>query len=567
MRGKIKIIQLKDIVNYNENPRHAIARNEMEALRNLFDKVGNQYMLNLAEDIFNNDLLPVDIITVVFSEELGKYVVFEGNRRIACIKLLMNPDEFIFLDANTIKKVKRIIGSGFKYDFTKISAYVTDEEEGFRIMEKVHTGEDQGRGRKPWSPREKDIFKSRRSETKTMSLMIDEQIRRYKDNFDITLILPFTTLDRIFNNLEIRKKIGLDVSDESTFTEERIDLIIYISKKSAERANTENQGVTRIFNKARIIGNIILPWIDEFYDQREKEKTETAKAQSDDQSGTSKEKEGEKGKNTGGEKEKSGNEGDSFLNIEKLVIKEGHEVALKTEEIINVNLEEVKISKNSSFEMSENYIFLSSNKVGNYSIEYTYKNKSELLVVLVEANAKSLEEAGKTKGTGSENNLPYFFTGISYGHLDSNDPNTHGVSRICNELRIFSNKRYVLSLPVSSAFLVRAIIEHSLILYSRNNKIQGQDKLIWLNISDRDKAKKLYQIIDNYNKNLPNYILDTNIREYFTALFGDYNKHTNPLNWVIHRPDEFVMAPDKLIALPSEGLLTVVNFLISQGIK
>ena len=64
-------------------------------------------MLNLASDIKAHGLLPCNRIVVVYSEFLKKYVVYEGNRRVAAIKLLLYPDTFTFLDKATIDKVKK----------------------------------------------------------------------------------------------------------------------------------------------------------------------------------------------------------------------------------------------------------------------------------------------------------------------------------------------------------------------------------------------------------------------------------------------------------------------------
>lgn len=44
------------------------------------------------------------------------------------------------------------------------------------------------------------------------------------------------------------------------------------------------------------------------------------------------------------------------------------------------------------------------------------------------------------------------------------------------------------------------------------------------NISNNAKAIKLFKIINNFQNNLSNYILDTNMREYFIDLFGVYDK-------------------------------------------
>ena len=108
--------------------------------------------------------------------------------------------------------------------------------------------------------------------------------------------------------------------------------------------------------------------------------------------------------------------------------------------------------------------------------------------------------------------------------------------------------------------MTRSIIEHSIIFYSKKHKIQGQNKYIWENIR---KISKLNEIIKNYNKNLPNYILESEMRQYFTNLFGNYETSIDPLNWVVHRPSAFQLDSKTLIDLPRKGLLALTNFFMN----
>lgn len=176
---------------------------------------------------------------------------------------------------------------------------------------------------------------------------------------------------------------------------------------------------------------------------------------------------------------------------------------------------------------------------------------------------KEKEGNEQNKGAGGNSNLPYFFQGLNYQNLDPNDADSHGVSRACKEIQLFSNRKLVDTFPMAAAFLTRTIIEHALIYYSKKHKIQGQNKYIWEDISNDGNAIKLSSIIKKYKGNLANYILDNKMREYFTDLFGDYNVSVNPLNWVVHRPDEYQLPSKDLIDLPRKGLLALINFLIS----
>lgn len=499
MAGKIQKIKIEKIINWSENPRHAIGNNEADTLKKLFDAVGTQYMLNLAEDIQKHGLLGNQQIVVVYSESIKKYVVYEGNRRVAAIKLLMNPDGFKFLEKATIDKAKRMSKNSDIVD--TLECYVTDEDEAFFIMERVHSGEDKGRGTKEWGAREKDTFQVRRNNVKNLSYLIDYYVRKYYDGLDITTILSFTTIQRIFNNREIRKTIGLDIANEETFTIDRIKLVIEASKWIVKESEYAGVAITRLFNKARTIEDRLLPWIQRYINENNEGK-------SDKTDGIDREK---------GESEQS---------------------------------DAAKGSGNANNNGQQN------------GAVYTENSDSEKTDSSKMDTGKKETEGERTPNTssGGSKNLPYFFQGIDYSKLNPNDADSHGVSAVCRELQLFSDRKMVMTYPLASAFLVRSIIEQSIKYYSKKHMIQGQNKYIWENIKSIDKLSK---IIRDYNRNLPNYIVNGVMRQYFTDLFGDYEKSVDPLNWVIHRPAEYQLDANTLIELPRKGLLALINFMLS----
>lgn len=497
MVGKIQKIKIEKLINWSENPRHAIGSNEMNTLEKLFDAVGTQYMLNLAEDIQQNGLLGNQQIVVVFSESIKKYVVYEGNRRVAAIKLLMNPDKLKFLDKATIEKAKKIAKVAEPLD--ELECYVTNEEDAFFIMERVHSGEDKGRGTKEWGAREKEAFQMRRNNVKNLSYLIDLYVRKHCDGLDITTILSFTTIQRIFNNREVRRKIDLDITNENTFTAEKMNLVVEASKWIVKESEIAGVAVTRLFNKARTIEDKLLPWIQEYLNESI-ENSDNAE-----------------------------NESKTKSNFEQSNTTES--------------------SKNTDYD----------NKSGS---EQSANPKADNEKEKAEGDKAEDGESSKHSGTsfGGNRNLPYFFQGINYSKLNPNDADSHGVSAVCKELQLFSDKKMVATYPLASAFLVRSIIEQSIKYYSKKHLIQGQNKYIWENIKSIDQLSK---IIKNYNNNLPNYIVNGEMRQYFTDLFGDYEKNVDPLNWVVHRPAEYQLGANALIELPKKGLLALINFMLS----
>lgn len=492
MKGRIEKISINQLRNYYQNPRHEIGNTEEDTLQKLFSSVGIQYMLNLAEDIQKNGLLSNQQIVVVFSDENKKYVVYEGNRRIAAIKLLLDPDLFSFLDTASVERAKKISQLGNVPN--EVDCYVTDETEAFFIMERTHSGEDKGRGVKQWTSREKEAFKVRQSNKKKVSFLIDSYCKKYMDGFDITTILPFTTIERIFNNREIRKAIGLDPTNEQSFTPSRMKKVVAASHWINQEAASAGLAVTRLFNKARTIEDRLIPWLEEY------------------------------SKNIANEAE------------------------------IELDASQADKTSGSSYTVEDS----------SSSSDSAARHDSDENPNAEAGSSESSDNEGCSNAntsTGGSRNLPYFFNGLQYQNLDPNDVDSHGVSAVCRELQLFSDKHLVSTYPIASTFLMRSIIEQSIIYYSKKHCIQGQTKRIWEDIKD---LAKLSKIIEKYNKNLANYITEASIRQYFTRLFGNYKNNVDPLNWVVHKPSEFRMDASTLIELPRQGLLTIVNYFLSD---
>lgn len=458
MKGRIDKINISQIINYYENPRHAIGSNEKDTIKKLFDAVGVQYMLNLAEDLHENGFLGCQQITLVYSKEIEKYIVYEGNRRVACMKFLKNPEEFDFLDLVTINKAKKIAAKKSEHELEILDCYITDEDEAMFIMERIHSGEDKGRGTKQWTSREKDIFKVRQNHTKSLQYLVDFYTKKYFDELDITNILPFTTIQRIFNNREIKKEIGIDVSDELTFTKERINLILTTARWVREEAEETGEAPTRLFNKAREIEDIVLPFIQAYKensatsDNHSDEKNDGNTPPDDDNKkhqneaepkGNKKDKGAGKGKpketDTSGKNPNEKHE--KILLRSSITVEEGIELYLKREDIINVPADKIQIVKCMQMELRNGDIFKDSNRPGQYIVDYLYETRQERLTINV-----TRKSAPKAKEDGLFKASNQFIGDINLGDMNG----------IIQQLYGLDYQKYYLLYIVS----FRAIIEN-----------------------------------------------------------------------------------------------------------
>ena len=189
---------------------------QAEAIIAIMEARGNQ-TYNLAKDIAQNGL-GIPPIIVMPSKEEGKFVVMDGNRRIAAMKILANPA------LAPEKYRKRLFGIVKKSCFElpdKISVVVSNDIQAVtKEIMRLHTGEQKGVGQVSWAALEQEMFSydhglRLRYDLATKFLIV-------ANNLGVTQIrteefmqkFPITTLDRLLSK-ERLEKIGVDISDPS----------------------------------------------------------------------------------------------------------------------------------------------------------------------------------------------------------------------------------------------------------------------------------------------------------------------------------------------------------------
>ena len=187
---------------------------QAEAITAMMEARGN-HTCELARDIAEYGLGTPPIIVIPAQEE-GKYVVMDGNRRIAAMKMLADPQKA------PEKYRKKLSEAAEKFDFTlpdKISVFCfADEEVAAREIMRLHMGEQNGVGQVSWSAMEQEIFAyghgiKPKYELATKFVIAanrlgvaDIHTEKFMQKF------PITTLDRLLSN-ERLARIGIDVSN------------------------------------------------------------------------------------------------------------------------------------------------------------------------------------------------------------------------------------------------------------------------------------------------------------------------------------------------------------------
>ena len=148
---EIEVIGVNRIYLDLENPRHERYEREDEPINYLCQ---SEKTLALARDIVDHGLNPLELFAVV-PEGDDLYFAAEGNRRLCALKLLLDPHRA----PGRQKREFRKLAERWSNRITEVSAVVFDDRKNVRLwLERIHGGEDQGRGRLAWSPEQKTRF-------------------------------------------------------------------------------------------------------------------------------------------------------------------------------------------------------------------------------------------------------------------------------------------------------------------------------------------------------------------------------------------------------------------------
>ncbi|EOI56863.1 hypothetical protein I592_02922 [Enterococcus gilvus ATCC BAA-350] len=178
--------------------------------------------------------------------------------------MISAPETFTFLSKNQIDRIKKMKkDNSAKVSLEEIDCLVANEEEAFFIMQRLHSGEDKGRGTKAWNPKEQEIFQLRTNK-KTNSSIAKIISDKYEEYFkeDVRDKMAYTNINRLFNNIEVRDAIGFDKKNPDTFTKERMEIIRVVIVKINEMSKIEKFSISREFNKRKRIEEVLLPIID-----------------------------------------------------------------------------------------------------------------------------------------------------------------------------------------------------------------------------------------------------------------------------------------------------------------
>lgn len=204
---KIKNIALADLSVNAANDRHGEMADEHAAIEWLLTHRA-AHMRNLTKDI----VVEGRIYEPPLVHEDGiRYVVYDGNRRITCLKLLAEPQKAPFKEWADFFTASRSEWSGKFPD--KIQCHVeADRDTLDEILYRRHTGGQSGVGQSQWDAEAKSNFVRRTGKKTRVNVAEEIELKlREAGHLKTSARPPRSNLNRLLSAESFRNRVGISI--------------------------------------------------------------------------------------------------------------------------------------------------------------------------------------------------------------------------------------------------------------------------------------------------------------------------------------------------------------------
>ncbi|MCZ7467307.1 hypothetical protein [Rhizobium rhizogenes] len=211
-----KSLPIEDLRLDIKNPRIAEATSQRDALQKIVTDQDIK-LVALAESIVEDGLNPMDRFLVIPSEdEPNKYIVLEGNRRLAALKILRNPAVLTGMQVRVSvkKRFEELAGTFDSDDFFNADCFdIEAREDAAMWINQRHTGENDGRGIVDWSGVASARFRGNDPALQALDFVTLRSDLTEEENAKIAKRFPITTLDRLLSTPAVRAIIGVEIKN------------------------------------------------------------------------------------------------------------------------------------------------------------------------------------------------------------------------------------------------------------------------------------------------------------------------------------------------------------------
>ena len=231
----IRKLALSALVVNRANDRHGELENETAAIAWLFNE-RETHMRGLTKDIVEQgEIYEYPLV----SPDKSKFIVFDGNRRVTCLKLLDDPRRAPTTELQTFFRDQKALWKG---TFPKeiLCQVETDRDRIDEILFRRHTGSQSGVGQSTWDDRMKATFVTRTGKGGGPSVADEIEKRLAEANLlPSRRKIPRSTLNRLLSAEPFRHRVGISMKGgRFQFTHDQTEslaALARIAKDMAER--------------------------------------------------------------------------------------------------------------------------------------------------------------------------------------------------------------------------------------------------------------------------------------------------------------------------------------------
>lgn len=235
-----------------QNPRYEEQRSQYEALNTIAIEQKDK-LLVLLRDIIANGLNPSDIpIVMPDKERVNGYVVLEGNRRIAALKLFKKPN---ILTNSSLKQKYIKLNEKYKGNIVKnIECLVVESREEANLwIERKHEGEMNGAGTVRWDNVQKSRFLSNKTGKDSKAVQLIDFMKAATDGdseFEEQLgNMSATNLERLISTPEVCSDLGLVYNHGEFSSKYEWEEVLKGLKAIVRRLSKDDFNVSQIYHK------------------------------------------------------------------------------------------------------------------------------------------------------------------------------------------------------------------------------------------------------------------------------------------------------------------------------
>ena len=218
--AKMESITVDNLLIDTDNPRlEGALQSQRVAIRAVAANQGPKLVV-LAKDIVEHGLNPADsLIVTQFEENPHYFVVLEGNRRVAAIKVLKSPELLLGAVGDAIVSRFRDLSAQYKDSVGEVRCALVDTRaDATHWIELRHTGENDGAGIVRWGGKETARFRQRSGQKEPHLQVLDFLEQRGDVSRETCQKVPVTSIKRLLSNPYVRTKLGIDLRSGEVMT-------------------------------------------------------------------------------------------------------------------------------------------------------------------------------------------------------------------------------------------------------------------------------------------------------------------------------------------------------------